>query len=80
MGLEKHDSIQKIKDFQFVRNKTSHDSFFNENIADLEICFGHIKEFKALFICSKTGEPLSERYVSKDKITTKSALLSYTWK
>ena len=80
MGLEDHEVIKNLRNNRFFRNETSHDNEFNENLADMKICFQDIIKFEKLFICPETKEHLLSENALNGKIQTKSGKLSYDWK
>ncbi len=72
-------AIENLRSTQFFGNEASHDNLYNENLADMKACFHDIENFEKYFICSKTGEKLSAKDASNDRIQTKSGHLSYNW-
>lgn len=80
MGLENNPAITNLRNTQFFRNETSHDNTFNENLADMRVCFQDIINFANLFVCSETGEALYSTNASNGEIKTRSGYLSYNWK
>ncbi len=80
MGSKIYTAINNLKTIQFIGNETSHDNNFSENLADLQPGFQGIQNFKKIFICAKTHEPLLAKNASNGKISTKSGYLSHPWK
>lgn len=81
-GLNEAPAFQRLSQMNFFRNKTSHGGTFEENLADMKTLYIALKEFEALFTCSKTEEKLSVKYLDtvNKRIRTKSGKLYYPWK
>ena len=82
-NLKNHPIWNRLNSSNFIGNKTSHDSMFSEDIADLKVFYKDVLELENLLICN---QPKCGKYVSKkhydsveNMIRCSCGTLKYRW-